>query len=157
MRQYATTSLDRRHRSADALHLRLRLEAAADDAEPPRAGASEVFRCDAARSTRAQLTEAIRLDHADGVARYRVEEHDHERPGVRLAPRDAEAAVDGAHERERAAVAREPKPRLVDDFAGRKTTERFLDDRHRVRGFEQRLDVGLGEVERHGGSLDLAA
>ena len=98
--------LDRRNRRADARHLRLRLESAAEDAEPRRAVPREMLRRDAARGAGAQLPEDVRLDHADAPAVSGVEEDDDERGDVCLHAGDAEAAVDRAHERERSTFER---------------------------------------------------
>ena len=72
----------------------------------------------------------------------RVEEDDDERRvagdrAVRLRAREPEPAVGGGHERERAAVERQAKPRLVHDLSGREPAERLLDDGHGVRRREE--------------------
>src|SRR5204862_6504339 len=77
-----------RERGADAGDLGLRLPAATDHAEAARAARGEVLRRDAARRTRAQLPELVRLEHRDELGRVGAEEEDDEARAV------AEAGVD---------------------------------------------------------------
>ncbi len=112
-------------------------------------------RRDAAGRTGAQLAELVRLDHGNELVRCGAEEqHDEVRAAstgrVDLRAGEAELEIRRGHHRERAVVEPEPVARPVLDRAGRQPPEARLD---RVDGLvrrQQRIDVGLGEIERHG-------
>ena len=119
-------------------------------------GLREVPRRDRGRRAGAELPEPVGLDHGLEPPVER-EEHDDERdrpgrrPGVRLEPGVPELAVDAGHHRVLPVGERQPLARPVVDRAAREPAERLLDGRRPRPPGEQRVDVGLGQVERHRG------
>ena len=146
---------DVRERRADRGDLRLGLVTAADHAEAHGAFLREVLRCHAARRAGAQPAELIGLDHRQHVVPRSIEQHEHElhaarAGGVRLHAGDAEAEVGGRHHGQPAVLEPQPVARAVLDLARRLPPKRSLDRLERVADREDRLDVLLGQVQRHG-------
>ena len=134
--------------------LGLGLPAAADHAERARPRPGEVPSRDAAGRPGAELSEPVGLDHCDQPPRFRVEEDDDERGrlgcGVSLEPGEAELPIDGGHDRERTVREAQPPARRVLDRPSGEAQQRRLHRLDRVLGRQERLDVGLREVERQG-------
>ena len=146
---------DVRKRRADGGDLRLGLVPAADHAEADGALLREMLRRHAARCAGAQPAELIGLDHREHVVPLRMEQHEHElraarAGGVRLHAGDAEAEVGGRHHGQPAFLEPQPVARAVLDLARCLPAERSLDRLEGVADREDRLDVLLGQVQRHG-------
>ena len=92
---------------------------------------------------------------ASDVVPRSVEQHEHEpRPagagGVRLHTGDAEAEVNGRHHGEPAVLEPQAVARAILDLSCRQPAKRSLHRLERVADREDRLDVLLGQVQRHG-------
>jgi hypothetical protein len=147
-------AVERRDGGPDALHLGLGLEAAADDAERSASRAREVPGGDAARRAGAQPAQVVGLDHRGELAPGGVEQHDHERRprirrGIGLEAGQLELPVNRGHHRQGAAVEALARARPVVRRASGKAMEALLDRLERVLRREERLDVALGQVQRH--------
>ena len=139
-------ALDPGHRGANARDLRLRLPAAADDAERRCTAPREVLGRDCARRAGSQLAELVGVDHGDELRRRCAKEQDDEagavcKARVHLRACVAELEVGGGHHRERAVLEPKPVARPVLDGAGGQAEEARLDRRDRVGGREQLADV----------------
>jgi hypothetical protein len=118
-----------------------------------------VTRGHAAGCSGAALAKSVGLEDRCELAASYVEKRDRERRlprdgGVRLHARVPEPAVDGRHDREGAGLQLESASRHVVDLARRHPAEAVLDDRHRLAGRDQALDVGFGQVERHAAAYE---
>jgi thiosulfate/3-mercaptopyruvate sulfurtransferase len=144
-------SLDARDGRTDTGDLRLGLTTAPDDAERRRTGARKMLRGDAARGTRAELAEPGRLDDSGKLAALGIEKQHYNVVArrVRLDRRVAELVVDRRHHRERAVLEGQSTPRLEPCGPAREVHQRALHGRQRILGREKRVDLGLGEEERH--------
>ncbi len=116
--------------------------------------AREVLGRDAARRTRAQLAELVRLEHRDELGRVGAEEEDGEartvaEAGVDLRACVAELEVGGGHDRERSLLEPEPVARTVLDAPRSHPPEARLDRVDGVGRREQLRHVGLGQIQRH--------
>src|SRR5206468_2182529 len=137
-------ALDPRNRGADAGELRLRLPAAADQAKAGRTLGREVPRCHAARRTRTQLTELVRLEHRDELGRVGAEEDDGEtrtlaEAGVDLRAGVAELEVGGGHDGQRTALQPQAITGPVLDAPRRQAAKARLDRLDRV---DRREELG---------------
>ena len=115
----------------------------------------EVLRRDAARRSRAEPAEQVRLDHGRERAVLEREQEDDERAPRRRRSRSSSAprtpsstSTAGMTASAPSSSGRRSRGTIVTSPAAM-PAERLLDDRHGVGGRQQRLDVGLGEVERH--------
>jgi hypothetical protein len=136
--------------------------AAPDHAQRGGAALRQISSGNPARRTGPELPQTVGLDHGDESGRLRVEEADDERRslgrrGIELPTGEAEAEIRRGHVRERALGKPEPPSRRDLDLAGRHPAEARFDGVDGGVRRDERGDVGLGEVQRHGVSLGTAA
>ena len=150
--------LERRDGSADARHLRLRLVPAPDDAQSARSSFREIPSRNAARGSRPEAAERVCLDHGSELRLRGVEETDDEQSAfgkgrIDLRPGQAEPEIGGGHVRKRSVVEAQAAAWGRFHLARPHPPQAALDCIDGLRRADERLDIGLFEVERHGVEL----
>jgi hypothetical protein len=113
-----------------------------------------VARGDRARSPGAKLSQAVGLDERQQLRPVGGEQRDHEasavpKAHVRLQAGDAELEVGCSHHVQEAVLEAQPETWTILDHAAREPLEARLHGGDRIRGLEQRFDVGLVQVQGH--------